>query len=66
MPSSCCVSAVIEQPVEYELEAPNMAYAGIMLIAIPVPLIVMGIGAIALRLVDVGLDVATFQGLYAF
>jgi len=43
-----------------------MAYAGIMLIAIPVPLIVMGIGAIALRLVDVGLDVATFQGLYAF
>jgi hypothetical protein len=43
-----------------------MAYAGIMLIAIRVPLIVMGIGAIALRLADMGLDVARFQGLCPF
>jgi len=43
-----------------------MAYPGIMLIAIPVTLIVMGIGAIALRLADVRLDVARFQVLCAF
>jgi len=62
-------SAQIEQaapPAEHTLEVLNMAYVGILLLAILVSIIIVRIGGFALQLTGIEPDVARFQALSAF
>ncbi len=65
-PASFHTGSAIRGSAESKLEVLNMAYVGILLLAILVSFIIVRIGGFALQLTGIEPDVARFQALSAF